>query len=109
MKTGFAAIRLALTAFIVPFLFIYHPELLFQEGSAWDIMFRLAISLVGICFVAMGAMGYGLKPLGWSTRIVAFAVALLLFWDSFGLNAAGAAAGTVLLYVQWRQASKVTA
>ncbi|MGR3341908.1 MAG: TRAP transporter permease [Paracoccaceae bacterium] len=108
MKTGFAAIRLALTAFIVPFLFIYHPELLIQAGSPWDIIVRLAISLVGIVFVAMGAMGYGLRSLGWSARVVAFAAALLLFWDSIWLNAAGAAVGAVLLYVQRRQVSKVT-
>ena len=93
----------------MPFLFIYHPELFIQTGSLWDIIVRLAISLVGIFFVAMGAMGYGLKPLGWSARIAAFAVALLLFWDSIGLNVAGAVAGAALLYVQWRQVSKAAA
>ena len=108
MRTGFAAIRLALTAFIVPFLFIYHPELLFQAGTVWDTILRLAISLVGIFFVAMGAMGYGLRPLGELTRAAAFAVALLLFWDSVALNIAGVFAGAILLYVQRRTVTKST-
>ena len=33
MRTGLTACRLAITAFIVPYLFVYHPELLLIEGT----------------------------------------------------------------------------
>jgi len=86
MQTGFVACRLAITAFIVPFLFVYHPELLLIDGTAFEISYRIFISAIGILFIAMGAMGYGLRQLAPYERLFCFMLAISLFWDSFLIN-----------------------
>ena len=93
METGFTACRLAITAFIAPFLFIYYPELLLLEGSGVDVGYRLGVCLAGIYFVAMAAMGYGFKGLGWMSRGILAAAAMLLFLEPWWMNGMGLALG----------------
>jgi TRAP-type uncharacterized transport system fused permease subunit len=89
MRTGFTACRIAITAFIVPYLFVYHPELLLLEGSAWDVAYRLAVSGVGIVFVSMASIGFGLTTLNLPSRGILIAAAVLLFLEPFWLNGLG--------------------
>ncbi len=100
MQTAFVACRLAITAFIAPFLFVYHPELLLIEGTAITISYRISISLVGILFVAMGAMGYGVRHLVAIERAICMALALLLFLDSVIVNIGGLVLGFLFLWYQ---------
>jgi TRAP-type uncharacterized transport system fused permease subunit len=93
MQTGFTACRLAITAFIVPYLFVYYPELLLLQGTFWEIAYRFAVSCAGIVFIAMAAMGYGRALLRAGDRIVMAAAALLLFLSSPLLNAIGLLVG----------------
>ncbi len=106
MDTGFTACRLAITAFIAPFLFTYYPELLLMEGSVLEIAYRLAVCLAGIYFIAMAAMGYGFAILNWSSRLVLVAAAILLFLQPAWLNAAGLALGAAHLAWQWSTTTK---
>ncbi len=106
METGFTACRLAITAFIAPFLFTYYPELLLMEGSALDIAYRLAACLAGIYCIAMAAMGYGLTDLRWSSRLVLAAAALMLFLQPMWINAIGLALGVAHLAWQWSVSAK---
>jgi TRAP-type uncharacterized transport system fused permease subunit len=89
MRTGFTACRIAITAFIVPYLFVYHPELLLLEGSAWDVAYRLAVSGAGIVFVSMASIGFGLTALNLPSRGILIAAAVLLFLEPFWLNGLG--------------------
>lgn len=103
MQTGVTACRLAITAFIAPFLFTFYPELLLLEGSTFDIAYRLVVCIIGIYFVAMAAMGFGFSNLEWWSRLYLFAAALMLFLSPVWLNVAGLAFGAVHLAWQWRQ------
>ena len=93
MDTGFAACRLAITAFIVPFLFTFYPELLLLEGSSFDIAYRLTVCLFGIYLVAMVAMGYGFRDLSSRSRLFLTISAAMLFASPVWLNGAGMALG----------------
>jgi len=69
MQTGFAAARLGAIAYIVPFLFIYFPGLLF-EGSAFHIIMAVTTALLG-CFALSAALsGYLFKHLQIIKRIL---------------------------------------
>ncbi|MBT3764569.1 MAG: TRAP transporter large permease subunit [Rhodospirillaceae bacterium] len=101
MRTGFASCRLAITAFIAPFLFVYHPELLLLEGTGIDIAYRIAVSFAGIYFISMAAMGYGFKELDMRSRGFLTIVALLLFMAPMWMNAVGLALGIV--HILWQR------
>jgi TRAP transporter 4TM/12TM fusion protein len=69
MQTGFAAARLGIIAYIVPFLFIYFPGLLF-EGSPSHIIMAVATALLG-CFALSAALsGFLYKPLQFVIRVL---------------------------------------
>jgi TRAP-type uncharacterized transport system fused permease subunit len=101
MATGFVACRMAITAFIAPFLFTYYPELLLLEGSAGDIVYRIAVSFAGIYLVAMAAMGYGFEVLDWRSRALLAVAALLLFMAPMWMNGLGLALGAA--HIVWQR------
>lgn len=103
LHTAVMACRLAITAFIVPYLFVYHPELLLLEGSLTDSMYRLAVCSFGIFLISMAAIGQGWVTLGVVSRVVLLAAALMLFMDIAWLNACGAVIGAGQLLMQHRR------
>lgn len=60
LKTGITATKLAITAFIVPYIFAYNPQLLLVIGnpSVWEIIQMCATSLIGIYSISAGMEGY---------------------------------------------------
>ena len=64
-------------AYIVPFLFVYHPALIL-EGSALEIVTTLLTASVGVALLGIACAGYLFRPLGWMRRLWCGAAALLL-------------------------------
>ena len=107
MRTGFMSCRLAITGFIVPFLFVYYPEILLLEGGVADIGQRAATVLAGMIFVAMGMMGHGITRLTVIDRALLCGAAFLLFAPPIWLNLCGLALGVghvVFQYTRRRMA-----
>ena len=73
MATGFAAMRFGWFAYLVPFLFVFVPELL-MLGSIFGILFVFAKSILGIWLVSVALMGYLIRPISLTKRIL-FAIA----------------------------------
>ena len=57
LKTGWEATRLSLTGFIIPFAFVFEPNLL-MEGTAVEILKTLALALIGTAVLAIGLERY---------------------------------------------------
>ncbi|HEU4661952.1 MAG TPA: TRAP transporter permease [Pseudolabrys sp.] len=55
--TGLAAVRIAATSFIVPYMFVYAPELL-MIGSWYDILWASVTAIVGVLIFSAGLHGY---------------------------------------------------
>ncbi len=73
MRTGFIAMRLGWSAFVVPFLFIYSPSLLF-EGDPITLIHDVTTAIMGVWLVSAALVGYFTSPLSLATRL-ALAVA----------------------------------
>lgn len=54
-QVGWTAVRLGIAAFIVPFMFVYAPELLMQKGTPIEIIWAAVTAIIGV--VALGASG----------------------------------------------------
>ena len=63
------AVKFALAAFIIPFAFIFGPELL-MVGAATSILFSLVTAIVGLIVIASAVEGYFTEPLSFFTRII---------------------------------------
>lgn len=68
MRTGFEAMRLGWTVFVIPFLFVFSGTLLMQ-GSPVMVAVDFAAAVAGVWFFSAAVMGYSVRPLGVLARI----------------------------------------
>ncbi len=90
MKTAFTATKLAIGAFIVPYVFALNPAMLFIDTTVGDVILICITSLAGIFGVSAALEGYFLSPMRWYERVLSAAGGLLLIYpgwvtDSIGL------------------------
>lgn len=78
MKTAFNASKLAIAAFIVPYIFALNPAMLLIDTSAFEIVLLVVTSLVGMFGVASALNGYLLRRLDWPVRLLLAAGGLLM-------------------------------
>jgi TRAP transporter 4TM/12TM fusion protein len=81
LETGWVACRLGLTGFILPFLFIYNPELLLQ-GSIRDIAITTISAFFGMFAMAASFEGYLFKKLNIIERILLSIATLALIFPA---------------------------
>jgi TRAP transporter 4TM/12TM fusion protein len=66
-RTGFTAMRFGWAAYIVPFLFVYSPELILV--GRWEmIAFDIATAFAAIWMISAGFVGYALRPISGAER-----------------------------------------
>ncbi len=99
MKTGFESVRIALVAYIVPFLFVYEPALV-AIGPAWEITLAVITALIGIAFFASGVQGYLLRKLKWIERIPLITGAFLMIVPGWETDIIGIALGGLAISLQ---------
>lgn len=78
IKTGVNATRLAITAFIIPYIFVYSPSMLFIETTPLEVIQIIVTSCIGMFGLSIGIAGYMVKPLRVFERLPAVAGGLLL-------------------------------
>lgn len=89
-KVGWAAFKLAVPSFIIPFAFIYQPALLLGSGSSLvNAIWPLISGIIGVFFVTSGIAGYFIKQLPNWERIGMILGGIMLlvphtFTDLFG-------------------------
>lgn len=76
-ETGYAAMKLAASGFIIPFIFAFSPELLLI-GSTGSIIFSLVTALLGVLVLSVSLTGWLKSPLSWVSRIILFIASILL-------------------------------
>lgn len=78
LKTGFTGFMYALVAFLVPFVFVYNPELLLM-GTPAEIAKATAILFFGTYLLAGAISGYMVAPL---TNSIGQSYLLVSMYDS---------------------------
>ena len=76
-KTGWAGMRLGIVAYIVPFIFAFHPALI-GHGTLGEILITTATASIGVVLLGIGCAGYLVRPLSWPRRGWAWLAAALL-------------------------------
>ncbi len=89
-KTGIQAVRLCLAAFIIPFMCVFSPELLW-EGEIIDVLRTIVTSTIGVICLAVSVHGWNLKgKTFFASRIALFIVALLMIDSGIKTDLIGA-------------------
>ena len=80
MKTAVTATKLAIGAFIVPYVFALNPAMLFIDTTAVEVITICVTSLVGIFAVSAALEGYLIKHMPVYQRIISVVGGLLLIY-----------------------------
>jgi TRAP-type uncharacterized transport system fused permease subunit len=90
MKTALQSTKLAIGAFIVPYVFALNPTMLFVNTTgAGEVILIVITSLIGMFGVAAGLEGYILKSTAWWQRILCIAGGLLLIYPGIVTDVIG--------------------
>lgn len=106
-KTGVTATRLAITAFIVPYIFAFNPAMLLIDTNAFEVVQIAITSFIGIFGVAAGMEGYMFTNLKLWERIVVIIGGLLLIDPNIITDVAGVAIIGLMVLSQITKSKKL--
>src|SRR5690625_3122900 len=90
MSAALKTFQVALIGFIIPFIFVYNPELLLQ-GTPINIIFAILTGILAVIALSSALQGYFLITLKWFERIALMIASLSLivvslYWNIFGFS-----------------------
>jgi TRAP transporter 4TM/12TM fusion protein len=106
IKTAFNASKLAIAAFLIPYMFVLNPQLLLIDTTVAEIIQITITSLIGMLGIGIAMQGYIFGKVNWILRIIFLlgGLALIdpgLLTDLIGIGAVGLG----ILY-QWNKYKK---
>lgn len=117
MKTGFQSLKLALAGFIVPFMFVYNPNMMLIDvaGAAvtatdfplphwWTIVSVSLTSIIGVLSLSAAVEGYFKTHLANWQRLPLAAGGLMMIYPELMTDIAGIALVAVVLLLNFRAA-----
>src|SRR5690625_1511262 len=106
IRTGVNASKLAIAAFIIPYMFILQPELLMIDTTFWEVILILATAIAGMIAIGGGLIGFWYRKLHWVERIVSVATGLLLIYPGGYTDIAGLIVFVVMIGLQLQSIRK---
>lgn len=100
LKTGVTATRLAIAAFIIPYMFAYNPKMLFIDAGILDIISIVITSFIGIYAVSAGMEGHMFQKLPWWQRLITLAGGLMLIIPETITDIVGIALVILIIVIQ---------
>jgi len=100
MKTAFNATRLAIAAFIIPYIFAFNNSMLFIDTTPLEVIQVVITSCGGMFLIAAGLMGYMLREINWIIRVLCVAAGLLMIIPETISDVVGLGILVALLIVQ---------
>lgn len=101
MKTGVTAAKLAIAAFVVPYIFVLAPQLLMINATAPTILMAMITAIIGMWGLSLAMIGFCQHPLNAIQRIAFFIGGLCLIIPGSMTDLIGIV--ILLLAYQWQR------
>ena len=89
LKTGVQATKLAIAAFIIPYVFALSPEILWIDTNAFEVVRIVITSVIGMVGISAGLEGYFLLTAKIWERLIFVAAGILLVIPSLATDIIG--------------------
>jgi TRAP transporter 4TM/12TM fusion protein len=109
MKTAITSTKLAIGAFIVPYIFALNPAMLFINTNAGEVILICITSVIGMFGVSSALEGYFLHNMRWYERVAAAIGGLLLIYPGIVTDIIGLALVGIILLSQVLTKKKLSA
>ena len=101
MKTAVTATKLAIGAFIIPYIFALNPAMLLIDTAIFDVILICVTSIVGMFAVSAGIEGWFLHKMPWWQRIISAAGGLMLIYPGLATDLVGLALVGIIALLQF--------
>jgi len=104
IRTGVISAKLAIAAFIIPYMFVFSPELLMIDASFLEIIWVVLTALCGMIAIGAGMVGYWYRKVHWLERIIAVIAGLMMIYPESMSDVIGIAifAGLIVLQIFYK-------
>lgn len=100
IKTGIQSSKLAIAAFIIPYMIVFSPTLLMIDTTLWQILWVTFTAIIGMLAISAGMIGYWYRKVNPVERLLAILAGLLLIYPEGYSDMAGLALFGILLAIQ---------
>ena len=107
MKTGITAFKLALAGFLIPYIYVYNPMLLFIDVVPLQMIQAIFTAMLGVFLLSMFTIGYYKASIPLYLRLIAFAGALGLLIPGTMTDAGGIAVLVLIYVIQTAKAKSI--
>jgi len=101
LRTGLEASRLAIAAFLVPYIFVFNPQMLMLNAAWYDVLRIAATSLLGMVGIGMCVEKFFLTRLNVLQQLIALAGGLMLIDPGWMTDVAGII--LIALVIAWQK------
>ncbi len=107
MKAGVTAVKLAIAAFIIPYVFVSQPVLLLQgDANAVNVSIGVITAMLGMASISAAMIGYFVRNVNWFERIFLFAGGLALVYPNYIVSLVGLAVFAIIALFQYLHSKK---
>ncbi|MFC2768207.1 MAG: TRAP transporter large permease subunit, partial [Mitsuokella sp.] len=103
LRTGINASKLAIAAFIIPYMFVLSPNLLMIDATALNLIMTTVTALVGMIALSSALIGFLADKATRIERIVLIIAGLLLIKPGIGTDVPGFVLFAIILAIQMRR------
>jgi len=100
IKTGFHSAKLAIAAFIIPYMIVYSPSLLMIDVTIWQVVWVVFTAMLGMIAIGAGVIGYWYRPINWLERVIVIAAGLAMIYPESYSDFAGLAVFGIMFLLQ---------
>lgn len=106
LRTGINASKLAIAAFIIPYMFVMSPELLLQGGDISITIMALVTAIIGMIALSASLIGYFVDYMKKPERLILFMGGLLMVNPGVTTDIIGIALIITVIFLQKRHKRK---
>ena len=103
LKTGVNASKLAIAAFIIPYMFVLSPELLLMGDLDIDLLLSIVTALIGMIALSSSLIGYLADNMKFFERLILFAGGLMMIKPGIETDLIGILIFIAILILQIRR------
>lgn len=106
IRTGINSAKLAIAAFIIPYMIVFSPQLLMVDTTIPAVIWVVFTALCGMLAIGAGIIGYWYRPMNVIERLISVATGLLLIYPEGISDTVGLVLFVILLAIQWMSREK---
>jgi len=99
-KTGITAVKLAIAAFVIPYIFIYNPILVLVDVTPFKLVLAIVTALLGMSAISSSMIGYFARLSRLWERFILFGAGILLIIPHIFSSIAGVIVSGVIWFIQ---------